>query len=296
MDPEIEDDDEVETSPAEGETSQTEGEAEGEGSGTEVEASGDAPGGDGDDDGAFSVSFGDDTPAEDDETKAAPPWVQKLRKEQTRLARENRELKAKLEAKAAPAAIVIGEKPTLESCGYDEVKFENELDAWKDRKRSAEAQERTAIEAREKAAKDFNARLSAYGTAKEALKAKAPDFDDAEAAVLADFDVTQQNVLVHAKQPELMVYALGLNAKERARLAAIKNYAEFALEVGELVAKMKVKQGNRPPTPERRISGGAPGKGIDPKGELKRLEAEAERTGDRTKVAAYHRRQMLAGA
>lgn len=289
MDPQTEDDDVGE--PQDGDdTSTTTGEAEAEGSGTEV-AAGDPPADD--DDESFSVSLGEDDPPEEP-TKDAPEWVRGLRKEQQALRRENRELRAKLEEKSAPPAIVIGEKPSFEGCGYDETKYEAELDAWKERKRSAEAQAEAHTAALKQAEKDWQEKLAGYGKAKEALKAKAPDFDDAEAAVLADFDVTQQNILVHAKQSELMVYALGLNAKERARLSAIKNYAVFALEVGELVGKLKVKQGSRPPNPERRLSGGAPGKGIDPQGELKRLEAEAERTGDRSKVAAYYRKQKQA--
>jgi hypothetical protein len=118
------------------------------------------------------------------------------------------------------------------------------------------------------------------------------DFDDAEATVLADLDTVQQNLLLRAKDHEKLVYALGKNDKERARMAAIKDYADFAIEVGRLENKLKVTPRKVPP-PERRMSGSAPGKAIAD-AELAKLEAEAARTGDRTKVAAYHRRKSLA--
>lgn len=260
--------------------------------GDQADASGD--GGAGDDD-EITVTIGDeDPPAEDSE--AAPAWVRTLRKDHQKVLREARELRAeneKLKGAAAPAAIVVGEEPTLEAYEYDEGRFKQAWRDWNARKAQAESQQREQAKAKEDDDKAWNTRLAAYGTAKAALKVK--DFDEAEAAVLSVFNVTQQGIVLHSKQPEVMVYALGKSDKARAELAAIKNPVEFALAIGRLESKLKVTPRKSVPPPERRFSGGAPGKagtaGSDAK--LAALEAEADKTGDRTKVAAYHRQQKL---
>lgn len=271
-------------------TSQTDDDQPQDGEGDEVEASGDAPG---DDDG-LAISIGDDEPESEPDIEKAPQWVREMRKEQPKLRREIRDLRAeneRLKATAAPPAIVVGDKPTMESCGYDEAEYETQLDAWKDRKREAEAQTRERDAAQKKERDAWDARVAAYQEAKSKLKAKVADLDEAEAAVLGSFDVTQQGILLLAKQPEMMMYALGKNDKAREGLAKIKNYGEFAIAIGELMGKLKVTPSKKAPPPERRIAGSAPGSrgtgGPDKK--LDALEAEAERTGDRSKVIAYKR-------
>jgi hypothetical protein len=290
MDPEIEVEDDEHVEDAEGVTSQAEDADAAGHDDTEAETSGAQASADED---GVSISIGDEPPAQPQDDEAAPEWVRKLRKDQQQLIRENRELKAereKLRAASAPPAIVVGARPTLESCEYDETKFVQALDEWHERKRQAADQEKHQANALAAAEKKQNDLLVAYRKAALALPVK--DFDDAEATVLADLDTVQQNLLLRAKDHEKLVYALGKNDKERARMAAIKDYADFAIEVGRLENKLKVTPRKVPP-PERRMSGSAPGKAIAD-AELAKLEADAARTGDRTKVAAYHRRKSLA--
>jgi len=276
-------------------TSQTEDDLP-EGEGDEAEATLDDVG----DDGGVTISIGDDEPETEPELpKEAPQWLRTLRKDYQKVVREARELRAeneRLKVTSAPAAIVVGDKPTMEACGFDEEKFEAELDAWKDRKRTAEAQARDQEQAQAKEREAWDARVVKYQTAKAKLPVK--DFADAEAAVMATFDATQQGILLLTDQPEVMMYALGKNDKERARLAGLKNYGEFAIQVGKIMANLKVTPRKSAPPPERRLSGSAPGSrgtgGADK--ELARLEAEADRTGDRTKVAAHRRKMASAGA
>jgi len=63
------------------------------------------------------VSIGDEQPPEE---KPAPRWVKELRKSQRELARENRELKARLESTASTETkpVQMGPKPTLDGCDY----------------------------------------------------------------------------------------------------------------------------------------------------------------------------------
>jgi hypothetical protein len=275
-------------------TSQTE-EDPPEGADDEVEASGETPG----DDGEFAVSIGDDEPDPESIPKEAPEWVRGLRKDYQKLAREARELRAeneRLKAEKAPPAIVVGDKPTMESCDFDEATYEAAYEDWRKRKSDAEAQVRQRETAQAEEQKAWDARVAAYQEAKLKVKAKVPDFDDAEAAVLASFDVTQQGILLLAKQPELLTLALGKNDKVREGLAKVKNYGEFAIAVGELMTKLKVTSKKPVPPPERRLSGSAPGsRGTGgPDKTLERLRAEADKTGDRSKVIAHMAKQRQA--
>jgi hypothetical protein len=142
MDPEIEVEDDEHVEDAEGVTSQAEDADAAGHDDTEAETSGAQAS---DDEDGVSISIGDEPPAQPQDDEAAPEWVRKLRKDQQQLIRENRELKAereKLRAASAPPAIVVGARPTLESCEYDETKFVQALDEWHERKRQAADQEK----------------------------------------------------------------------------------------------------------------------------------------------------------
>lgn len=239
------------------------------------------------DEGDVVVTIGDEQPEEEQEVpQAAPQWVKDLRKSQRELQKENRELKAQLtQAKPKEEVPAVGAKPTLEGCDYDADEFEKQYDAWLGRKQKAEAAERDSQRQQEEAQKSWQLKLDNYGAAKEKLRVK--DFEDAEEAVLGALAETQQGVIVaYAENPALVVYALGKNPGEMAKLAAMKDPIEFALAMKELEKKMKV-QARKPATkPEGSVSGTAPKSGsVD--NQLERLRADAERTGDYSKVTAY---------
>lgn len=235
---------------------------------------------------------GESPPPEEDESQA-PEWVRGLRKKQKELVRENQELKHKLQG-SAPASPELGTKPTLESCDYDEDRFESALDAWKERKRSAEAKEADKRKADEAAQAGWQSRLSAYGESKKALKVA--DFDDAEAAVTDSLSQIQQAILVKgAENSALLIYALGKNPKMAQELASINDPVQFAFAAARLETKLKVTPRKVAPLPETTVRGSAPVSGaVD--STLARLEAEADKSGDRTKVIAYKRQQRLKAA
>jgi hypothetical protein len=238
------------------------------------------------DDDEIVVSIGEETPPQEEDNHADTSWVKELRKTQKELRRENRELKEKL-SRAAPQdkPADIGNKPTLDACGWDEDKFEQELTAWHERKREAEsriAKQKADQEAQENA---FRAKVDQYEQEKGKLKVK--DFDEAEEVVKSTLSVTQQGILVKgAKDPALLVYAIGKNPKEAARLAAITDPVEYAFAVAEVQLKMKVTNRKAPPVPERTIKGsGSISGAVD--SVLERLRAEAEKSGDYSKVREY---------
>ena len=102
---------------------------------------------------------------------------------------------------------------------------------------------------------------------------------------------TQQGVLIEAlgKSAAPLLVGLAANEKRLKALAGIKNPIRFAVEAARLESIMKTTT-RRPKTPpEKRIVGsGSSSMGGKT---LEKLEAEADRTGNRTKVQAYKREQ-----
>jgi hypothetical protein len=249
--------------------------------------------------GADDITIGEEEPPASEEAKAAPEWVKELRRRQRELARENAELKAKL-GTGQPGNT---QKPTLppkpkmsdSDIDYDEEKFEAARDAWDAKKReidSWEADQQAAQEARQKA---VQAVQENYAKSKQALKVK--DFQDAEDEVVGVLDQVQQSILMAgAQNPGAMVYALGKTPKKLQELASIKDPVKFAVAVGKLETEVKVtKRTSTKPAPETTVKGGGNTSSATSKATLERLEAEAARTGDRSKVIAYKRQMKHSG-
>lgn len=245
----------------------------------------DAESNDGDDDEVIITIGEEPPPQEEAEKEAAPQWVKDLRKRERELARENRELKAAHAAKSAPQAQTLGAKPTLEDCQFDEDVFEQKLTAWHDKKRAIEAEEAKARQAQEVAQQAYQARVQKYQQGKAELKVS--DFDDAEAAVADTLSVVQQQIiLAGADNPTNLTYALGKNPAKLKELASITDPVQYAFAVAKLETQLKVTQRKSAPPAERRIVGNAAAVAVnDPK--LARLEAEADKTGDRSALIAY---------
>jgi len=231
------------------------------------------------------VSIGEEAPPPEEHTPA-PEWVKELRKTNRELQRQNRELQGRLQT--APAEIkpvVIGNKPKLEDHDYDAEAYEEALANWFERKRQADdvnAKQEAEVMNQQKA---WQAKLDGYGKAKAELRVK--DFDDAEEVAQQVFSITQQGVLLQgADNPALVVYALGKNPAKAKELAEIKDPVKFAFAVAKLEKDLKVTNRRQAPAPERIISGTGRSSGaVD--STLERLRADAERTGNMTKVIAY---------
>lgn len=235
------------------------------------------------------VTIGEEAPpAEEEEHARAPEWVKELRKSHREQARRIKELETQAEAKQQPQPIELGQKPTLESCDYDEDKFEAELTNWHESKRKVGEQNAQA-EQKKKAEQDaWQAKLENYGKAKSELKVK--DFDEAEAAVLEHFDTTKQGIIVKvAKNPALVIFALGNNPKKLKELSSITDPVEFTYELALVETQLKVTR-KTPPEPEKGVRNSGTGSGsID--NTLDRLRAAAEKSGDYSKVVAYKKQK-----
>lgn len=246
---------------------------------------------------AESEADGEEAPEDEDEVvsfddEAAPAsgeaetgLVKHLR---AQLREKSKEVEALRRQAPAQQTIEVGEKPTLAGCEYDEDAFEQQLEAWKERKAAAEKQAREAQQAQQQQQQAWAEEVQGHIAKKAALKFK--DVEEAEEAALASLSDIQQAVIVKAaSNSALVMYALGKHPAKLAEISKITDPIKLAVAVSKLEGKMSVKKRGGPPEPERIARGSAPvSAGTDK--HLERLEKEADRTGDRTKLIAYRQK------
>lgn len=235
-----------------------------------------------------TVSIGDASPAsEEEEHKQAPEWVKELRKENREKSRKLRELEARLAEREAKVESVTNlPKPTLADCDYDTDLYEQKFHAWQQQEAARKEAERKKADDEKAQADSWNEKVTAYNDAKAKLKVS--DFDDAEAAVLHELNVTQQGIIVSgADNAALVNYALGKNLAKLKELASIKDPVKFAFAVAKLETQVKTSPRKAPPAPEGRVRTGnaAPSGAVD--NTLERLREKAMKTGDMSEVVAY---------
>jgi hypothetical protein len=246
------------------------------------------------------VTIGEPNPEEaadniEAESEEDTPVIKKIRKafrdkdkEARDVRRELAELKAKINAQAPQVQEEqLPPEPKLEDddIGYDTDKYKARVIDWLDKKRkydeAAAEKEKESKTAEEK----WKTKLASYQQAR--VNPRFEDFESAEVVTQTLLNQVQQGIIVHgAKDPALVVYALGKNEAEAKRIAAIKDPIEFAFEIARLEEK-DIKVNKKPSVqPERRVSGNAGVAGVTDS-TLSRLRAEAEKTGDMSKVIAY---------
>ena len=232
------------------------------------------------------VTIGEETPPQQDDESRAPEWVRKVRKDNREKDRRIRELEALVGKAEQQKQTQLGPKPTLESCDYDADLFERRLDSWKERKTVADRQAAEARETEAKRQEYFNSKFETYTARKKEVAGKIRDFDDVEETVLHALDDTQRGVvLAHAKDPALLLYAIGKDEKRLQELAKLSDPVEFIFAVARMETQMRTQSRKPASAPETRISGSAPSSGAET--QLNKLREAAEKTGDYTKVIAY---------
>lgn len=249
-------------------------------------------------DGVIHVVIGGEENEDGDDGKPAPQWVKELRQQHREQAKRLRELEEENKRLKSPATATttVGAKPTLEGCGYDDAKFEEKLTAWYESKRKADEAEAAKKAKADAEVAAWQKRLDSYKS--DTSKLNAPDFEVAEGVVLQLLDVTQQGIIIQGSDnPRLVVYALGKNPKKAEELAAIKDPLQFAFAVAKLETQMKISTGKKaPPPPEKTLNGGAGSLSGGVDSQLESLRAEAEKTGDYTKVNKYKSEKRKAEA
>lgn len=239
------------------------------------------------------ISIDGEAPAPEEEEEArAPDWVRDLRKqyrEEKRRAKELEQRLAQVEQRNIPAVAPLGPKPTLEKADYDTDRYEKELAAWYEKKRQHDEREAALKSEQQAVQKEWERKLESYQGAKAGLKVR--DFEFAEDVVQDTLSVMQQGMIVQgADNPALVVYALGKNPKKAKEIASITDPVKFAFAVAKLETQLKISNRKAQVSPERKISGTArPSGAVD--STLDRLRAEAEKTGDYSKVFQYKKQK-----
>lgn len=228
-------------------------------------------------------------------------WLKDLRKSWKSYKKENRQLKQELEkikeaSKPQISAQAPGPRPKLEDPGidYDTDIYVRKIDEWHDKNRLYEDEKRRAEEQQKKEQETWQKQLNLYNEKKQSLPVK--DYDDAEMVVEDLLSPTQQGIIVQgAKNPELVVYALGKNPKRAKQLADIKNPVNFAFEIARLEGQLKTSKRKPATEPEKTIqSTGRISGTVD--STLEKLRRDAEKTGDYTKINAYKRKKRRSAA
>lgn len=240
------------------------------------------------------VQIGEKEPEEDEEEKqikTMPPWVKDIRRNLYHQKKENEKLQRELETlkgAAQPQRVDPGPKPTLSGCDYDEDVLNQKLDAWYESKRRADDFERETQRRQQQIDDRWRQKMRTFEEKKQSLKVK--DWEDIDLAVTSTLNPHQQAMIISgADNSALLFYALGKNQKKLKDLAAIEDPIQFAFAVAKVEASLKVTERKPAVQPEKTISsGGAPM--TSPDKTLERLRAEAERTGDNSKVMAYRRK------
>lgn len=209
---------------------------------------------------------------EQDEAAPASESESSVIRELRRANREAQRRIAELERGNAPKPVELGPKPTLESCEYDEERFEAALTDWHAQKSKVEAQVREAEEARKATQAEWEARAKAYEADKSALGVAG--YDEAEAEVFSVLPREIQALILRTDKPAALVFALHRSPAKLETLSKL-NLADAALQLGEWKAGLKVMK-RKTPNPDRPITGKASNAG----GNLERLLAKARKTGD----------------
>lgn len=237
-----------------------------------------------DDEGDVVIAFSDD------EQEEEPELVKKLRD-------QIRERDRKLaQFRRSPAAVdddpepQVAERPrSVADFDYDEDRFNAAVDdhiaakeehsAWKLRQSDRESA-RNAAQAEQ--TKRVEQQKNALGVA---------DYDTRAASVKEALTDAQLAILINgADNPAQLIYALGRSQTRLSMLAGEESLARFAVMLGKMEKEIKVTK-RTAPAPEQMVRGATATLTQSDDKYLAKLEKEADRTGDRSRVIAYRREQ-----
>lgn len=236
--------------------------------------------GEGDDGSEPFATFGEEAaPASENDSSVIRGIRQKVRE----LEREN----AQLRKASEPKPIEVGERPALEAFDFDEEAHAEAVEAWVERKAQAKRETEQATKRNETVEAEREKVREAY----LAQRARYPEarFEEAEREVFDTLPVNIQGGILKLDRAADLVMALHASPSELTALAELAQSDPILalVKIGELKGKLQVTR--KPPAPDRDVRGNkSPAGGTDK--ELARLEKEAERTGDRTKLISYRKK------
>ena len=219
----------------------------------------------------YSLRIGDEeiqlTEEDDDHVdgQPAPQWVKDLRKNNREKEKELRELRRELEqVKSKPAeqqplqqVDVIPPKPTLESCDYDEVAFEQAVTDWHEKKSRAEQSKQQQQRQQQEYQQRFQQRVEAHQKRASTLPVK--DYQQMEEIVRAEVPDLHKEILIHCADEgsELIAYGLGKSQQLRQRVAAETDPLRAAFLLGQISKQVSLApKAKKAIKPEPEVRGG----------------------------------------
>ncbi|EMF9804930.1 phage capsid protein [Salmonella enterica] len=220
----------------------------------------------------YSLHIGDEeiqlTEEDDDHVdgQPAPQWVKDLRKNNREKDKELRELRRQLEQiQTKPAeqqqplqqVDVIPPKPTLESCDYDEVAFEQAVTDWHEKKSRAEQSKQQQLRQQQEYQQRFQQRVEAHQKRASTLPVK--DYQQMEEIVRAEVPDLHKEILIHCADEgsELIAYGLGKSQQLRQRVAAETDPLRAAFLLGQISKQVSLApKARKAIKPEPEVRGG----------------------------------------
>ena len=236
------------------------------------------------------ISIGDEELTEKE--NEAPEWVKDVRRQNRELKKQLKELSAQVDQKNARKKPELGKKPTLADYDYDEDRYAPALRNYYKTQEEIERIDKEEADQKKKEQQDWQSKLDFYNEKKAELSKEAHDMEEAQEIVTEALDVTQQGIIVQgADNPANIVLALKRNDSLRNKLSEIKDPIKFAFAIAKLEKDLRLtKRKSDKPKPEKKVEGTfVPNKGQD--AYLLKLRAQAQKTGDFTKVMEYRRSQ-----
>lgn len=212
----------------------------------------------------LGFSFDDDPDDVDDEKESLRQEIRRLQKQLGETKQDD-----------APQ---LRNKPTLDDFDYDSEAYIADLEQWYQEKADYD----NAIKSEQSRYQKYDDRYAATSTE---LRNKVQDYDKAEQVIVDALSVQKQaSIKMLVDDPAKMVYLLAKSPKRLDELTKLDDVA-FVKQIVLMEQQMTTKNRNpnKPKPKTHELTGGAGGGD----GVLARLEAEAEQSGDRTKVVAY---------
>lgn len=204
------------------------------------------------------------------------------------VARDAQREAADLRKAHQPQIVEIGKKPDLwDDCEGDPERFEAALTEYSDRKRRAEDAERAQTQASQSQTQAFEKARMSYGAAALKMGVKDPDgvvqkVADTLSSPVAGF------ILQYVDNPAALMAALDTRPDLLAKIAAEPDQIRQMVLLTQMGSKVKVVTRKGPPPPEAEtIQRGSAAISTNVEKTLKRLEDEADRTGDRSKFIRF---------
>lgn len=244
----------------------------------------------------YDISLGDESlTSEDVEEEEPSEGMANLRKAYRELKQKFKKLEAKepeVDDVVDEEIPTLGEKPTLKEHGYDEESHQEALDKWYEKKQKIAELQAKQEEKLRVAQERAQASLDAYSKSKKRFTP--PDYREVEERVAEKLSLNTQNDLLDFlsddENSSHIIYAIGKGKGVLDKLSSIeKDPRKFYAEIGAIKTKLRATPRKKPSTaPEGKVQTNGRKDGGD--STLKKLEAEALKTGNMNKLLAYEKK------